>query len=559
MSQLTTFDASEAVNSIDGPALKALTRAALAWLERNHEHVNSLNVFPVPDGDTGTNMLLTMRSAWREIAEFQSPLAGEVAQKVYNGALMGARGNSGVILSQLWRGFARGLEGQAVISAANIGKALTEASRTAYSAVQTPVEGTLLTVAREAGEEAMSASGELTDMRAILDRILERSRDSVRRTPDLLPVLKEAGVVDSGGMGFTYMLEGMLRYMNGEAILEAEPVAAMAAGEKLERTELTEEEAAFPYDVQFLIKGENLDVTAIRGDIEAMGASGVIVGDSTLVKVHIHVVDPSVPISYGIQRGALLDVVVENMIEQFNERMAGQAHPLEVDEVPPPQIESGSIAVVIIAPGRGFRNLFYNLGAGCVIDGGQTMNPSTAEILDAIMDLPTDRIIVLPNNKNIIMAAQQAAEQSKVKQVVVVPSSTIPQGVAALLALDPFGEIEGVSEEMQRALRHVQTGEVTRATRDARLDGIKVKNGQVIGLLNDKLTFAGSAVDEVVFGLLDQMSAGEHELITFYYGEMTRLAEAEALAEQVRDRFPDQEIEVRPGGQAHYDYIFSVE
>ncbi|GAB4481277.1 MAG: DAK2 domain-containing protein [Anaerolineae bacterium] len=548
----------EPILQCDGQDLIRLTQAGLAWLQANHEHVNSLNVFPVPDGDTGTNMLLTMRSAWREIEGLDDTHIGRVAGRIYYGALMGARGNSGVILSQLWRGFARGVEREAVLTAASFARGLREASHTAYSAVQEPVEGTMLTVAREAAEEAATAAESSADLRYVLQRVVERCHLSVRRTPELLPVLKEAGVVDSGGMGFTYIVEGMLRYINGEHIA-LETAEEVSTGSNM-GAQVTEEELAFPYDVQFLIKGQGLDVLAIRHDIEAMGDSGVIVGDDSLVKVHIHVVDPGVPISYGAARGQLLDVVVENMQAQYHEFATGaNSQPAEMAEVEPPAITPGSVAVVTVAPGRGFRNIFYSLGAGAVIEGGQTMNPSTAQIMEAVSSLPTDKVIILPNNKNIHMAAAAAAAQVPGKDVRMIPTSTIPQGIAALLALDSHGDMDAVVEAMTESSTLVETGEVTTATRNAKVNGVKVRKGQAIGLHNDVLKVAGDSVPEVTLKLLEAMGAADLELITVYYGEDVSQAEAEAMVATLQETYPDHEIELRYGGQAHYYYVLSVE
>ncbi len=548
----------EPILQCDGQDLIRLTQAGLAWLQANHEYVNSLNVFPVPDGDTGTNMLLTMRSAWREIEGLGETHIGHVAGRIYHGALMGARGNSGVILSQLWRGFARGVEKDAVLTAASFARGLREASHTAYSAVQEPVEGTMLTVAREAAEEAATAAESSTDLRYVLQRVVERCHLSVRRTPELLPVLREAGVVDSGGMGFTYIVEGMLRYINGEHIA-LETAEEVSTGNAM-GAQVTEEELAFPYDVQFLIKGQGLDVLAIRHDIEAMGDSGVIVGDESLVKVHIHVVDPGIPISYGAARGQLLDVVVENMQAQYHEFAAGSnSQPAEMAEVEPPAIAPGSVAVVTVAPGRGFRNIFYSLGAGAVIEGGQTMNPSTAQIIEAVSSLPTDKVVILPNNKNIHMAAAAAAGQVPDKDVRMIPTSTIPQGIAALLALDSHGDIDTVVKAMTESSGLVETGEVTIATRNAKVNGVKVRKGQAIGLHNDVLKVAGDSVPEVTLKLLEAMGAAELELITIYYGEDVSQAEAEAMVATLQEIYPDHEIELRYGGQAHYYYVLSVE
>jgi DAK2 domain fusion protein YloV len=542
----------------DGQAFKQLVKAGLAWLDQNHEKVNALNVFPVPDGDTGTNMLLTMRSAWKEIAASEETHLGHIAQRVYNGALMGARGNSGVILSQLWRGFARGIEQDAKLDAAALVKGLQEATRTAYKAVQAPVEGTILTVAREASEEAAQAATQTSDMKVILERVVRRCHDAVEHTPELLTVLKEAGVVDSGGMGLTFIIEGMLRHVQGESLTIDEIAASTAA---LQSTLEPHDELGYGYDVQFLLQGKDMDVDQVRADIEAMGESTLVVGDSSLIKVHVHVHNPGIPLGYGAERGTLGDIVVENMQEQYQEFVTQEdgPHHIEKEAVAPPQIAEGTIAAVTVAPGNGLTQIFYSIGAGRVISGGQTMNPSTEEIADAINSLPTDKVVILPNNKNILLTAQQATQLTNGKQVRVIPTTTVPQGIAALLALAPDGDLEDVVAAMKSASEMVETGEVTTATRNVTLEGIKVKQGQIIGLHNDILATVGDNLGDVVSKLLDKMGAADLELITLYYGEDVSQSDADRLVESLLKVYPNHDIEVREGGQPHYFYIISAE
>lgn len=547
----------EAFHTCDGHLLQRLAQAGTAWLEQNYESVNALNVFPVPDGDTGTNMLLTMRSACKEIAGLNDPHIGHVAQQLYNGALMGARGNSGVILSQLWRGFARAVEKDAAIDCEGLVRGLQEGVHLAYQAVQTPVEGTMLTVAREGAEEAALAAQHTRDLIAILDRVVARCHQSVERTPQLLDVLAEAGVVDAGGMGLAYLLEGMLRYLRGEPL---EVTAAAEVG-ALQSALAPEDEQGYGYDVQYLIKGQGLDVDRIRADIEAMGWSTLVVGDSNLIKVHVHVHNPGQVIGYGASQGVLHDVVIENMdaqYEQFVQERSGPHMP-EREPITPPPIAEGTIAAVTVAPGEGLMRVFYSLGAGRVISGGQTMNPSTGDIVEAINSLTTDKVIVLPNNKNILMAAEQAARQVNGKQVRVIPTQTIPQGISALLALDPHGDLDAVAEAMHEMSATVQTGEVTRSTRDAKINGLKVKKGQVIGLHNDRLCTVGNDLNSVVVDLLKKMNVDDLELITLYYGADVTPQEARTLAEHLMELYPNHEIELREGGQAHYYYIISAE
>jgi DAK2 domain fusion protein YloV len=543
----------------DGQTLKQLTRAGLIWLERHYEMVNSLNVFPVPDGDTGTNMLLTMRSAYNEIAGSEETHVGRVAQQIYNGALMGARGNSGVILSQLWRGFARGLSDRALLDTPSVIRGFEEAVSTAYKAVQEPVEGTMLTVAREAYEEASAFGQEEDDLPRLLERVVQRCHLSVQKTPELLDVLRKAGVVDSGGMGLALILEGMLHHLEGEDLEGAFEVSSEASG--LDVALAPEDELGYGYDVQFLLKGSQLDVTQVRADIEAMGNSGLIVGDEQLIKVHIHVHDPGVPLSYGVAHGIIRDIVVENMQEQFQEFAVHEA-PAYGDAsqvMEHGQVMDGTIAVVTVSPGEGLSQIFYSLGAGKVIPGGQTMNPSTKQIIEAIDELPTDKVIVLPNNKNIIMAAEQAVEQVNGKQVRVIPTRSVPQGIAALLAHDPYQELDAAQDAMLDASRVVETGEVTLSTRDATISGIQVKKGQVIGLHNDTLCVAGEELEAVVVELLEKMGSAELELITVYYGQDIDQAQSNALLRQIQHAFPEQEVELREGGQPHYYYILSGE
>jgi DAK2 domain fusion protein YloV len=544
----------------DGQDLQACVWAGLSWLERHYEEVNALNVFPVPDGDTGTNMMLTMRSAHDEVCDLDENHAGQVAQKIYNGALMGARGNSGVILSQLWRGFARGIEGMPIFDTNALVRGFQEAVRMAYQAVQEPVEGTMLTVASDAAREAEAAVKETTDVVAVMERVVQRAHLSVQRTPELLAVLAEAGVVDSGGMGLAYILEGILRYMRGESL---ETAGEIRESDELQSALSPEDEEGYGYDVQYLIRGQSMDVNQVRAQIGSLGWSTLVVGDDQLIKVHVHVHNPGEVLGYGASVGSLDDIVVENMQAQYETfvRNRGGVHEEKGADTPvePPAIQEGTIAAVAVAPGEGLKRILYSLGAGYVISGGQTMNPSTKDIVEAIETLPTDKVVLLPNNKNIFMAAEQAAGRVNGKTVRVIPTRTIPQGISALLALDPHGEFDEVVAAMVESSGMVETGEVTMATRDSRVNGIKVKKGQMIGLHNDDLTVVGNDVPSVVADLLSKMGIGDLELITLYYGADIDPSEAQALTEHLQDEYPDHEIELREGGQPHYYYILSAE
>ncbi len=540
---------------VDGERFKRLVYAGLIWLRQHQEEINALNVFPVPDGDTGTNMVLTMQSAWEEVASVDENNVGKVAHRVAHGALMGARGNSGVILSQIWRGVARHLDNKEWLTAADLAAALEEGVRTAYKGVIRPVEGTILTVAREAAEEATLAAARTTDLSAVLERAVRRAWDALARTPDLLPVLAEAGVVDAGGQGLCVILEGMMRALRGEVLGET-AAAATVAGPAFAAEAVPEEE--YGYDVQFLIVGQNLDVETIRRDIDAMGTSTLVVGDENTVKVHVHVPDPGVPLSYAVRLGSLRDVVVEDMQAQYREFVRAREQARPAPAVMVSGAPSREVGVVAVVSGDGLEKVFMSLGASAVVPGGQTMNPSTEEILRVVESLPTPKVVILPNNGNIILAARQAQELSQ-KEVAVVPTRSIPQGVAALLAFNHQADLEENAEAMARAVEGVRTGEVTTATRDAKLNGVTVRQGQIIGLEDDQLVVSGDTVDEVVEALLDRMGVAGLEIVTLYYGADVRQEEAEALAARLQEKYPDQSFEVVYGGQPHYFYILSAE
>jgi len=522
--------------------------AGLAWLERHQAAINALNVYPVPDGDTGTNMLLTMQSAYQEIQDSPEEEVGIIAQKVAHGALMGARGNSGVILSQIFRGFARSLEKLEVFESVQFAAALREAAATAYKGVIKPVEGTILTVAREAAEEAVPAAAGSDDLVYVLERVVQAARESVARTPSLLPVLAEAGVIDAGGQGLYIILEGMLRYTRGERLhIDTEMAAAMG----LQALHL-ESEGEYGYDIQFIVHGQNLDVDEIRTCIASMGDCALVVGDSKAVKVHVHSPEPGTPINYGASLGSLSRVIVENMQEQYQEFVLSKAQPSGAPEPPL------GIGTVVVAPGVGLHTVFQSLGASAVVSGGQTMNPSTEELLKAVESVASDEVIILPNNKNIVMTAEQTRALSE-KKVSVVPTITIPQGISALLALNYQADLETNARVMGEAAKSIQTVEVTTAVRSAQVNGMSVQEGEVIGLVNGKLTVKGSSPGQVVLQALAEVDAASYEIITVYYGESVTADEAETLAARIQEVFAEQEIEIVDGGQPHYHYILSAE
>jgi DAK2 domain fusion protein YloV len=540
----------------NGRQLRKLTRAGLAKLEQNHQEVNDLNVFPVPDGDTGTNMLLTMRAAYGRIKDSEDTHVGRVANELSHGALMGARGNSGVILSQLWRGLAKSLEELESFDANDLATAFTEAADTAYKGVMRPVEGTILTVARECAEEAQYAVDKNNDLRFILMRIIQRSQQSLARTPDLLPILKEAGVVDAGGKGLVYILEGMLGYVQGEdaEIVEQLVTVPIPAQVKAAPAEGLE----FPYDVQFILEGENLNVLEIREAIDAMGDSTLVVGDAKTIKVHVHVKDPGAPISFGVSRGKIDDVVVENMQMQMEAIIGAPSVPPRLVTTEEPALQPGQIGIVAVASGDGLAEIFRSLGANSIVNGGQSNNPSTEEIFQAVEENPADRVIILPNNKNIIMAAKAARDLST-KDVAVVLTRTAPQGFSALLTLDRDGELDDAVAAMTAACEHVISGEIAIATRSAFLNGVSVDEGQVIGVVDGRLCVAATNIDDVLRCVLDEMQMGDKELVSIYYGQEVAEPEAQKVASKVQELFPEAELEVLPGGQAIYQYILGAE
>lgn len=533
----------------DGRGLKRLMRSGLAWLERHQAAINALNVYPVPDGDTGTNMLLTMQSAYQEIHESPEEEVGVIAQKVAHGALMGARGNSGVILSQIFRGFARSLEGVDAFDSVQFAAALREAAAMAYKGVIKPVEGTILTVARESAEVAVNAAASSQDLVYVLERVVREARESVTRTPTLLSVLADAGVVDAGGQGLFVILEGMLRYSRGERLsIDTDLAQAM----DLHPLHLEGEEG-YGYDIQFILHGEGLSVQEIRETISSMGDCALVVGDSRAVKVHVHSPEPGTPINYGASVGSLSQVIVENMQEQYQDFILSKAQ----QPVAPSEPLSG-IGTVVVAPGQGLITVFESLGASVVVPGGQTMNPSTEQILQAVEDTPSKDVIILPNNKNIVMAAEQAASLSE-KDVKVVPTITVPQGISALLALNYQADLATNALIMTDAAKAIETAEVTTAVRSVQIDGMDVLEGEVIGLVNGKLKVKGELPIQVARDALAEMQAGDYEIITIYYGESVSAGEAEQLAGEIEDIYPEQEVEVIDGGQPHYHFILSAE
>jgi uncharacterized protein len=541
---------------IDGQGLKSLVEAGLTWLRTNQQTVNLLNVFPVPDGDTGTNMVLTMQSAYNEIASMGQHNVGQMAAAISQGALMGARGNSGVILSQLWRGFARALHNQVILDGPSLVRAFSEARDTAYKGVVRPVEGTILTVAKDSAAAAEAALRETDNPVEILARVVPAAAASVEHTPELLPVLKQAGVVDSGGKGLFFIFEGMLRYIQGESLETptsmVQPISAM----KLENTmQDIEPGQDFEVVVDFVPQNQ-LDLKNFYKDLEEMGTSIQVGEGEGMYRMHIHVPteNRNKPVDYIMGIGTITKIAMENLVAQMEDvgRKSAKGN-LEL-----PSVEPGQIAVVTVSPGIGISRVFASLGASAIVEGGQTMNPSTKDILDAFENMPTDKVIILPNNKNIILAAQQAKNVT-VKKVFIIPSKNVPQGLAAMMHLNPDGDIEAVADRMTKAIQDVITLEITTATRTVEIDGVSVEEGQVIALVNGKLAISAHSVEEACLGALENISASNYELITLFFGGDISPAEANRISDVIRSKYPAQEIELQDGGQPHYQFIISVE
>jgi DAK2 domain fusion protein YloV len=488
-----------------------------------------------------------LQSAYKEIATSPEESISDITQAASYGALMGARGNSGVILSQILRGFAHGVEDCQAFNAERFASALRAASETAYKGVIQPVEGTILTVIRESADAAEEIASSTDDLRQILQYVVHEAAASVARTPMLLPVLREAGVVDAGGQGLYVILEGMSRYVRGETVKYD---GALEAEVSLLHAEAVMGE--YDYDVQFIIRGESLDLDEIRASISAMGDSVLVVGDSTAIKVHVHTAEPGTPINYGAKVGTLSQIIVENMQEQYQEFVLGQTQPAPTVE------EISDIATVAVSSGHGLARVFESLGVSTVVRGGQTMNPSCEDLLKAVEAASVDNVILLPNNSNVILAAEQAKALSQ-REVLVVPTKTMPQGISAMLAFNYQADLETNARVMARAAGDVETIEVTTATRDVEIDGVAVKEGQCIGLLNDRLHTAGSSPEEVIFTMLDRLELEDFEIATVYWGEDITQGEAEQMVARIETLYADMEVELVEGGQPHYYYILSLE
>ena len=556
------------ISVLNGELWKQMMIAGAKALELKKHDVDALNVFPVPDGDTGTNMFLTIQSAARDSEKVTSEAIGDVAAAASMGSLMGARGNSGVILSQLLRGIAKGFEGLPTATPLQVAQALQAGVDTAYKAVMKPVEGTILTVSKETAKAALTMAKQGGSLLDTLQEAHIKGMKCLAKTPDMLPALKQAGVVDAGGQGFLIILGGWIAVLSGKTInsdilSESEEELAPNAQET-QHGFMQIQTLDYPYCTEFLVKGTNLSVERIRQDLLDRGDSLLVVGTPEVVKIHVHVKNPGKILDYAIQKGSLHQVQIHNMLEQ-NENMAharkDKATKAVLEETNPlletqPLKEFGLVAVVM---GQGIADVYKSLGVDEVVFGGQTMNPSTEELAEAVRKISARHIYILPNNGNIIMAARQVKDIVQDREVTVIPSKSIPQGISALLSFNAEGEAEVNVQTMERALGSVVSGEVTYAVRDSQFGTLNIAAGDVLGLVEDTIVTSGQTLLEVAQVTLEKMDWKTHDLVTIFYGEETKQEEVQCLENWLKEENPNVGVEAHPGRQPLYYYIFGVE
>ena len=547
---------------IDGLLLKRMIISAANNLENNKIMVNALNVFPVPDGDTGTNMALTMQAAVKELSNIKdvNPDIQTVADAAANGSLMGARGNSGVILSQIFRGFSRALKGKEVFDSRALASAIMEGSNTAYKAIMKPTEGTILTVIRETGEHAIKAAETTESVQALFEEILEKANQVLDKTPEMLPVLKNAGVVDAGGKGLVCILEGMFLSMKSGKILELqEKIEEVEEEANMEAMVFSHAELEFGYCTEFFIKGSAPEET-LKKQLSQLGDSLVLVADETITKVHVHTNNPGKVLELAMAYGQLSKIKIDNMREQHTELYRKEIEKFNsIDKEQTFEEEPKAYGVVTIAMGEGIAAIFKDLGADVVIEGGQTMNPSTEDIVNSIKKVNANTVVVLPNNSNIILAANQAKSLLTDKEIIVAPTKSIPQGITALMTLDADRTPEENLKKIEKSISEVKTGLVTYAVRNTNFDGMEIEEGNIIGIVGGKIVEAGNDLQKVSKTVLKSMIDHDSSLVTVYYGEGSSEEKARELAEYVEGGFKDVESEVHYGGQPLYYYIMSVE
>ncbi|MGB8957094.1 MAG: DAK2 domain-containing protein [Tumebacillaceae bacterium] len=550
---------------LDGDTFVQMVLAGHQSLEHNKDRVNALNVFPVPDGDTGTNMSLSMTSGVNELRRYINEPLYRVTEAVSTGLLMGARGNSGVILSQLFRGFSKGVAKQTSIDAAKFAEALQNGVTTAYSAVVKPVEGTILTVAKDAAKAAVQAAKDPNaTVLSVLEATLNEAESSLKRTPDLLPVLKQAGVVDSGGQGLLYIYHGWLAALKGEtSAVETAPVAAAAAIKEkvlVPAAAHGDGDSEYGYCTEFIIRlespsdDEKATEDAVRSALMELGDSMLVVAADDIVKVHIHALRPGSVLDKAIEFGALTRIKIDNMTEQH--------HNLSLtEEAESPQLQSAlakPYGVVTVVAGQGLSNVFKSLGIDGIIEGGQTMNPSTEDIVNAVQELNADHVFILPNNSNIIMAAEQAKTILE-DRVTVIPTKTIPQGIAAAITFDESADVEENKSSMLSVLTKVKSGQITRAVRDSHFQDLDIKEGDFMGMQEGKVITLGKELELTALSLLEKMIEPDSEVVTVFYGDEVTKEQAGQLVDIAQNQFDHCEFELQYGGQPLYSYIFSVE
>lgn len=542
------------INYIDNVMLKKMFLGAATNLENNRSLVDSLNVFPVPDGDTGTNMNLTVQSAIKEVSNLTESSIGKIAESMSKGSLMGARGNSGVILSQLFRGLAKGVGNVNQITPKILAEAFKSASDTAYKAVMKPVEGTILTVARETAEKAIEICDKENDMIIFLEKLINQAKVSLEKTPELLPALKQAGVVDAGGKGLICLLEGGLAALKGVEIKKEQNNKTEIVETQLEISEYgSVDEILFTYCTEFMIKDAKISHEEFLPLILEKGDSIVCVGADNIIKVHIHTNNPGYILSKAVNFGELINLKIDNMKEQFRKRQQ------ELENQPKTiNTEKKEYGFISIGFGDGIKKVFYDLNVDYFISGGQTMNPSTEDILEAVNKINAEHIIILPNNSNIILAAKQAVELSD-KNLYVIETKTIPQGISAMLAFNEESSIEENVKDMTEATKNVKTGQVTYAVRDTSINGLDIKKDDIIALMDKDIVNHGNDVENETLELIKKMVDEDNFLVTIFYGDMVEEEKAKQLKEKVEEIAPDCDIEIVNGGQPLYYYIISVE
>lgn len=556
------------IKSIDAAMLQKMFIAGAKNIEAKKEYINELNVFPVPDGDTGTNMTLTILSAAKEVAAIEEPTMDNLAKAISGGSLRGARGNSGVILSQLFRGFTKGIQDKEEIDISTLASSFGKAVETAYKAVMKPKEGTILTVAKGGAEKAEQLAAEnADDIVSFCGSVVEHMEYVLSQTPEMLPVLKEAGVVDSGGQGLLTVLQGCYDVLLGKEVdfdsLKAEPVKQVASA--MNTGEISTADIKFGYCTEFIIMLEKEfskeTELLFKSYLEGIGDSIVVVADDEIVKVHVHTNDPGLAIQKALTYGSLTNMKIDNMREEHNERVIKDAEKkaAEKQEETTESQERKAYGFISVSAGSGLSEIFKGLGVDYLIEGGQTMNPSTADMLDAIAKVPADTIFILPNNKNILLAAEQAAELTEDKEIIVIPSKTIPQGIAAVINFMEDKTPEENEQQMLEEMSKVKSGQVTYAVRDTSIDGNTIHVGDIMGIGEKGIEAVGEKTNDTALALLSHMIDESSELVSLFYGEGITQADAEALADQVEEMYPNVEVEVQFGGQPIYYYILSVE